>query len=151
MIGNQEVDVMNVMKRRGQSALEYLVTYGWAILAIVIVAAVVWYFGIFNPSKWSSSKQCGGFASFTCIDYSYAGTTVTAVLGNDVGRSVTITSPTSCTVAGVSSQIVGANQNANCPFSVGTANSGDQVGLNITYTDSRSGLSHNEMGFAKIP
>ena len=33
---------MNVMKKRGQSALEYLVTYGWAILAIVIVAAVLW-------------------------------------------------------------------------------------------------------------
>lgn len=37
--------------KRGQSALEYLVTYGWAILAIVIIAAVLWYFGVFSQPK----------------------------------------------------------------------------------------------------
>lgn len=53
-----------------QSALEYLVTYGWAILAIVIIAGLLWYFGIFNPSKFISSRSCTGFAAFDCQDFS---------------------------------------------------------------------------------
>ncbi len=35
---------------KSQSALEYLMTYGWAILIIVIVAAVLDAMGIFNPA-----------------------------------------------------------------------------------------------------
>ena len=132
--------------KRGQSALEYLVTYGWAILAIVIVAAVLWYFGIFNPSKWSSSKQCGGFASFTCIDYTTttAGN-VTAILGNNVGRSINITAPVACRQA-----LIAATATFSCNFNT-TGNSGDQVSLQVNYTDVKSGLTHTETGFAKLP
>lgn len=35
-------------KRAGQSATEYLMTYGWAILAIVVVAGVLWNMGLFG-------------------------------------------------------------------------------------------------------
>jgi len=41
---------------KGQTALEYLITYGWAILVILVVLAVLWYYGVFNPNKWE--KQC---------------------------------------------------------------------------------------------
>jgi len=41
---------------KGQTALEYLITYGWAILVILVVLAVLWYYGVFNPSKWQ--HQC---------------------------------------------------------------------------------------------
>ena len=34
--------------RKGQSAIEYLSTYGWALLAIVIVGAVLLQMGIFD-------------------------------------------------------------------------------------------------------
>src|SRR3989344_3962590 len=77
------------MKLRGQSALEYLVTYGWAILAIVIIAAVLWYTGVFNPSKFRGGNECGGFGSFTCIDQVITTTSATIVLGNSVGRTIT--------------------------------------------------------------
>ena len=33
------------MDRKGQSALEYLMTYGWAILIIIIVGGVLYYYG----------------------------------------------------------------------------------------------------------
>ncbi len=35
--------------RKGQSAMEYLMTYGWAILVIIIVIAVLFYIGVLNP------------------------------------------------------------------------------------------------------
>lgn len=38
------------MRKKGQAALEFLMTYGWAILAAVIVVGVLWYM-IGNPAN----------------------------------------------------------------------------------------------------
>jgi uncharacterized protein (UPF0333 family) len=35
--------------KRGQAAMEFLMTYGWAILAAVIAIGVLWYMGVFSP------------------------------------------------------------------------------------------------------
>jgi len=43
---------------KGQTALEYLITYGWAIIVILVVLAVLWYYGIFTPSKWQGQGNC---------------------------------------------------------------------------------------------
>lgn len=40
------------MKRRGQAAMEFLMTYGWAILAAIIAIGVLAYFGIFNADTF---------------------------------------------------------------------------------------------------
>ena len=39
------------MNRKGQAAMEFLMTYGWAILAAIIAIGVLAYFGVFNPSR----------------------------------------------------------------------------------------------------
>ncbi len=36
------------MIRRGQGALEYLMTYGWAILVVMVVGITMWHLGMFN-------------------------------------------------------------------------------------------------------
>jgi hypothetical protein len=38
---------------KGQTALEYLLTYGWAILVIMVVLAVLYYYHVFDPKCWS--------------------------------------------------------------------------------------------------
>ncbi len=40
------------MARKGQAAVEFLMTYGWAILAAVIAIGVLAYFGVFSPGKY---------------------------------------------------------------------------------------------------
>ncbi len=40
------------MERRGQAAMEFLMTYGWAILAAIIAIGVLAYFGVFSPGKY---------------------------------------------------------------------------------------------------
>ena len=40
------------MARKGQAAVEFLMTYGWAILAAVIAIGVLAYFGVFSPGKF---------------------------------------------------------------------------------------------------
>ncbi|MCL4399234.1 hypothetical protein M1293_01855 [Candidatus Parvarchaeota archaeon] len=47
------------LTHKSQSALEYMMTYGWAILIIVIVAAVLYSFGIFSPSSSISGAVTG--------------------------------------------------------------------------------------------
>ena len=42
------------MNRKGQAAMEFLMTYGWAILAAVIAIGVLAYFGVFTPGKYTT-------------------------------------------------------------------------------------------------
>jgi hypothetical protein len=42
--------------KRGQAAMEFLMTYGWAILAAVIAIGVLAYFGVFSPGKYISGN-----------------------------------------------------------------------------------------------
>lgn len=37
--------------RRGQAAMEYLMTYGWALLVIVLVLGALLYLGVLNPQS----------------------------------------------------------------------------------------------------
>jgi hypothetical protein len=43
------------MKKRGQAAMEFLMTYGWAILAAVIVVGVLWYL-LGNPANLAGNQ-----------------------------------------------------------------------------------------------
>ncbi len=40
------------MDKRGQAAMEFLMTYGWAILAALIAIGVLIYFGVFSPGRY---------------------------------------------------------------------------------------------------
>ena len=77
---------------KGQTALEYLITYGWAILVILVVLAVLWYYGIFNPARWAGESVTEGSA-FKIVDKNLVSSgTLTLSLGNKVGTTVSITS-----------------------------------------------------------
>jgi len=38
--------------KKSQAAMEFLMTYGWAILAAIIAISVLWYFGVFDNENW---------------------------------------------------------------------------------------------------
>ena len=65
--------------KRSQSALEYMMTYGWAILIIVIVAVILYSMGIFNPSS-SVTFTSSGFSPFT----------VSSSLCNNLGYKISV-------------------------------------------------------------
>lgn len=39
------------MKRRAQAAMEFLMTYGWAILVVLLAIGALAYFGVLDPSR----------------------------------------------------------------------------------------------------
>jgi hypothetical protein len=80
-------------KMRGQAAMEFLMTYGWAILVVLIVIGALAYFGVLSPSNLLPEK-CTFPVSLTCVDFNVAGSTttgsVTLVLQNGAGRDMSI-------------------------------------------------------------
>jgi len=47
--------------------MEYLMTYGWALLVIVVVGAALFALGVLNPNTYTQ-KRCQGFQYFTYQD-----------------------------------------------------------------------------------
>jgi hypothetical protein len=68
-----------------------MMTYGWAILIIVIVAAVLYSFGIFSPSS-SISATITGFSGLGSVQAECLGnTSFTVSIGDSTGYSINIT------------------------------------------------------------
>ncbi|MEA3398894.1 MAG: hypothetical protein U9R00_00045 [Patescibacteria group bacterium] len=55
-------------KTKGQAALEYMITYGWAFIVIIAAISVLGYFGFLNPSKYIP-ESCEFGEQLKCIDH----------------------------------------------------------------------------------
>ena len=113
------------LTHKSQSALEYMMTYGWAILIIVVVAAVLYSMGIFNPSS-SLSITITGFSGFSVQALCAPGGVLVMSLGNELGQTVNVTGINS-TIDGVStsnneSLILNPSQSGNVFVLGGCAN-----------------------------
>jgi hypothetical protein len=84
---------MRVMRMKGQTALEYLITYGWAIVAIAVIIMLLFYLGAFNPAQWVPvTNEAIGLSTFGVTDFTVNGTgTITLYLVNTAETSVTLT------------------------------------------------------------
>lgn len=71
---------------RGQAALEYLMTYGWAILVILIVGIALWQMGVFSPS--ATKPGCSGFSQLMPLDSQLQGTALTVIITNEAGTKL---------------------------------------------------------------
>jgi len=80
------------MKKKGQAAMEFLMTYGWAILAAVIAIGVLAYFGVFNPGKYTSNMVAVNPPFGTSQELSIQTSGITFVLRNGGGDSANISS-----------------------------------------------------------
>jgi len=80
--------------------MEYLMTYGWAILIVIIVGAALYALGIFNPASYTTAVPMG-FSGFQIPTGGYVvnSTGVYILLGNAQGTTIDITNVTA-TVAG---------------------------------------------------
>lgn len=93
------------MVKKSQAALEFLTTYAWAFLVIIIMVGALAYFGVLSPSKLLPDR-CNFGAEITCnkdflVVSNVNDNTLTLRLENSVGAPITVTSATVTTdVAG---------------------------------------------------
>jgi len=75
--------------RKGQGAMEYLMTYGWAILVVMIVGVVLWQLGIFGGGP-GAVNTASGFGKIKPMEPSikYTGTTLSFSIMNGVGQGI---------------------------------------------------------------
>ncbi len=70
---------------RAQSAMEYLMTYGWAILIIAVVLAALFELGVFNGSNLAP-QACIAESGFICKNPVYTANGITFTFGQTTGR-----------------------------------------------------------------
>ncbi len=56
------------MGKKAQGALEFLMTYGWAFLVILIMIGALAYFGVLNPTKFLP-ERCNFGQEIKCQDF----------------------------------------------------------------------------------
>ncbi|MEK6915041.1 MAG: hypothetical protein AABW89_00685 [Nanoarchaeota archaeon] len=115
------------MRRKGQAAVEFLMTYGWAILAAVIAIGVLAYFGVFSPGKYvtdSAIVTAPFYVNAQNIQADVNGTSsgIVMELRNNGGENLNVTS---IIVAGTTPSITctcDASNGVGCPIVVTPSN-----------------------------
>jgi len=106
--------------KKGQAALEFLTTYGWAILVVMVMIGALAYFGVLNPKKMMQGIcTVGSDYPITCNkDASTLKTdNITVYLTNSYTEPITVTGGSFKTASGNSGSCNG--------FSSVTINEGD--------------------------
>ena len=80
---------MSSMKKTSQAALEFLTTYAWAFLVILIMIGALAYFGILSPSKLLPDR-CNFGSEISCMNYKIAKYGLQIKLKNGIGSTVVI-------------------------------------------------------------
>lgn len=79
------------MQKRAQSALEFLTTYAWAFIVMIIVISTIAYFGILRPQKILPDR-CSFGVEFSCLDHKISSTDnqLKIKLKNNIASPITI-------------------------------------------------------------
>lgn len=131
------------MNKRGQAALEFLMTYGWAILVVLIAIGALAYLVDFQSLL---GDRCQVGAPLYCESHKANTTDISIRLKNALPNSITVTSISladagsgGCSSTGLTTAMTsGASQNFDITC---TSTSGDKIKskLTVTYNDA-SGL-----------
>lgn len=136
--------------RKAQAALEFLTTYGWAFIVILVMIGALAYFGVLNPSKVTPNR-CLAEAGLECKEYQMDQDTVHIILNNRRGTGMIISAvaatsdvgtPGACTVNGAALPAtilsegeidIECTDAVNSPFASSVGNK-VKVDFAITYT-----------------
>ena len=78
-----------LFSKKAQAAMEFLMTYGWAILVVLIVVGALAYFGVLNPSNLIP-ERCVFPTMLTCSDYVITTGEIGLKFINGAGQDMTI-------------------------------------------------------------
>ena len=134
--------------KKSQAAMECLITYGWAILIVLVAIGSLAYFGVLSPDKFLPAK-CTLPSDIACTDFLINSTanTVEVFLTNGLGFDVTgvTIAAGQCPETGTAISIANGGQTK---ISTATCSPALQSGkkfneqLQLKYTNDESGMSH---------
>lgn len=152
--------------KKGQAAMEFLMTYGWAILVVLIAIGALAYFGVLNPGRFLPSS-CTIMPGISCEDFKAvdATETVSLTMRNGIGDDITdvvvtinqadsntticnLTCTSGCTNTDTmpDGQLVTWSA-ATCTGGTGVGSQGSKFKADILFTyTTASGLPHTKTG-----
>ena len=144
--------------KKGQAALDFLMTYGWAIALVVIVAAALFALGVFDVSNFVGTKAAG-FSGVAVQGWTFSNNGTFAIkLTNQYGQKINITGvnitisgeaqnfsslPATLDVGATSGQLNSSTFAAAGKLGIGA---GYQAKLVINYTDMVSNFAASTSG-----
>ena len=133
--------------RASQAALEFLMTYGWAILVVLVAVGALAYFGVLSPDKFLPAK-CTLQSGIACIDHKATATQLILRVQNSLGYDITVDAVKAFQCTALGSQGTLAN-GAPATYTLTACNNlGAKYNgqVNITYTVTETGIQHNNVG-----
>ncbi|MFH0835959.1 MAG: hypothetical protein V1834_02240 [Candidatus Micrarchaeota archaeon] len=139
--------------KKAQAGMEFMATYGWALLILGVVLVSLFSLGVFNVNFFAG-RQAVGFTNLVPVDWDLHDGTLKLVLKNNAGVDVTVneiqarvdgtpatySTPFSITEGGESSVIsIGGFLDNNQGVSFNAA-------LNISFHDDEAGFDYVETG-----
>ena len=140
---------MKRMFRKSQAAMEFLMTYGWAILVVLVAIGALAYFGVLSPERFLPAK-CTLPAGVACVDFTIEEGNVNVALRNGIGFDldnvyieVSGCTPSATTGVSLSNGAQAIFTATACGLTAGNKFSGD---VNVTYTNRDTTLLHKVQG-----
>jgi hypothetical protein len=132
---------------RAQISFEFLTTYGWAILVILVAAAALAYFGVFSPGQYIPDK-CEISPELECVDFMVSANQMRFILLNNYEKNIVINGLNasnyvlgdfSCVPALPLTVPVGESREFNCTANTGKFASGEKADIKVAVLFSREG------------
>jgi uncharacterized protein (UPF0333 family) len=79
--------MVKIFGKKGQAALEFLTTYGWAFMVILVMIGALAYFGVLSPKNLVPDSCIAG-AGFNCRDFQVGDSTVKLSITNSLGSQI---------------------------------------------------------------
>ncbi|MBW2981024.1 hypothetical protein KY360_06430 [Candidatus Woesearchaeota archaeon] len=127
------------MYKKAQAAMEFLMTYGWAILIVLIAIGALAYFGVLSPERFLPEKcVISSGSGLFCEEFTSSATTddVTIRIKNILTESAWVDSVVldtpSCASNVTDVQIAGDGTTDFTLACAGGLNSGDKIKAGVT-------------------
>jgi hypothetical protein len=148
--------------RKAQAAMEFMMTYGWAILVVLIAITALAYFGVLSPDKFLPEKCTISTGSgLFCSNFNADTTTniITLRIKNSLTDSIQITANANiggaadCAITNAPLNIAADTESDATFLCAGGISSGDTIRKDISIEFSVSGFVKQTSGsiILKIP
>ena len=132
--------------KKSQAAMEFLMTYGWAMMVGAVVIVGMSYFGLFNLDTYLPTK-CDFPVGFSCKDFSVLSTSVEFSIKNNLGGridriGIAIPICDSGYIGNLEYDETSALSLAGCTIPTGKY----EYEVRISYTKNNTGLTYNQTG-----
>ena len=133
--------------RKSQAALEFIMTYGWAILVVLVAIGALAYFGVLSPDKFLPAK-CIMPQGVGCVDHKATATSLAITIRNSLGVDITVDAVKAQQCTALGSQGTLSNGASPTTYTLTCVNAGTKYNgaVNITYTNSDTSQQHTAQG-----